>query len=100
MILLGGLLLISLNLIGFRKYPDGLPLAGTCSAAISAACHRPEDDVNAAEKPVMWGVVDSDDTVGHCCFTSQEVTAPPEWKRYAGLSGTRIDRSDAILEYE
>ena len=83
-ILLGALLLIFLNLIGFRRYQDGLPLAGTCSAAISAACHRPEDDIHAASKPVMWGAVDRDDNVGHCCFTSQAITAPIEWKRYAG----------------
>ncbi len=85
-ILLGGLLVISLNLFGFRKYQDGLPLAGTCSAAISAACHRPEDDIHAAQKAVMWGAVGYDENVGHCCFTSQEVTAPLEWKRYAGLT--------------
>ena len=83
-VLLGSLLLIFLNLIGFRRYHDGLPLAGTCSAAISAACHRPEDDIHAASKPVMWGDVDRDDNVGHCCFTSQAITAPIEWKRYAG----------------
>ena len=85
-ILLSGLILFFLNLIGFRKYPDGLPLAGTCSAAISAACHRPQDDLDAALKPVMWGAVKHDDDVGHCCFTSQDVTAPIEWQRYAGSS--------------
>ena len=83
-ILLGGLILFFLNLIGFRKYQGGLPLAGTCSAAISAACHRPQDDLDAALKPVMWGAVKHNDDVGHCCFTSQEVTAPIEWERYAG----------------
>ena len=84
-ILLGGLILLFLNLIGFRKHQYGLPLAGTCSAAISAACHRPQDDIDAAHKPVMWGAVDHEDNVGHCCFTSQKVTGPVEWKRYAGL---------------
>lgn len=84
-VLLGGLILFFLNLIGFRKYQDGLPLAGTCSAAISAACHRPQDDPDAAFKPVMWGAVKHDNDVGHCCFTSQEVTAAIEWERYAGL---------------
>ena len=41
-----------------------MPIAGPCSAAISAACHRPEEDVDAATKPVMWGTVSSDDVVG------------------------------------
>lgn len=42
---------------GFRKYPAGMPLVGSNSAAISAACHRPKDDVDASVLPVMWGVV-------------------------------------------
>ena len=92
-VLLGSLLLLFLNLIGFRRYQGGLPLAGTCSAAISAACHRPEDDFHAARKPVMWGAVDCDDDVGHCCFTSQEITDPIEWKRYAGRIVNQLDRT-------
>ena len=77
-VLLGGLILFFLNLIGFSKYQDGLPLARTSSAAISAAFHRPQDDGDAALKPAMWGAVEHDDDVGHCCFTSQEVTAPTQ----------------------
>ena len=83
-VLLGGLLLIALNLIGFRRYPPGLPLVGTCSAAISASCHQPEKDIDAATKPLMWGAVADETDVGHCCFTSHEVTPPVEWKHYAG----------------
>ena len=67
---------------GFRRQ-EGMPLAGSCSAAISAACYRPEEDVDAATKPVMWGVVSSDKGVGHCCFTSFEVTRPIPGELYA-----------------
>ena len=35
-----------------------MPLAGRCSAAISAACHPPEVDTNALTKALLWGVVD------------------------------------------
>lgn len=61
---------------GFRRHRPGLPLAGCCSAAISATCHRPVDDVDAATLPVKWGVVETEGAVGHCCFTSHEVTLP------------------------
>ena len=71
-------------LTGFRRYPPGVPLAGSCSAAISAACHRPEGDTDAAEKPLMWGAVETEGSIGHCCFTSFEVEKPVVGRLYAG----------------
>ncbi|KAK3631080.1 hypothetical protein LTR56_017104 [Elasticomyces elasticus] len=44
-----------------------MPLASSCSAAISAACHRPEDDNAAHLLPVIWGRVPNTDL---WCFTS------------------------------
>ncbi|KAI4107154.1 MAG: hypothetical protein LQ345_007158, partial [Seirophora villosa] len=45
---LGFVLLLLLILAGFLgKYQNGTPLASTCSAAISAACHRPSRDTQA-----------------------------------------------------
>ena len=32
-----------------------MPLAGSCSAVISAACHPPAGDEQASTKPLMWG---------------------------------------------
>ena len=72
--ILFGSILILLGLLNGFRWHRGMPLAGSCSAAISAACHRPEEDVDAAVKPVMWGVVSSKNGVGHCCFTSFEVS--------------------------
>ena len=75
---------------GFRKVKLGMPLAGSCSAAISAACHAPEADVNASLKRLKWGVVAQEGSdssykdVGHCCFTSLDVEAPVAGKWYAG----------------
>ena len=64
---------------------------GSCSAAISAACHRPEEDHDAALQPIMWGVVgeeiyfeEDDRTFGHCAFTSFEIKEPVEGHWYAG----------------
>ena len=89
-IALGSVIVIIGVLIGFRRYKQGIPLAGSSSAAISAACHRPKDDEDAASKAVMWGVVEAygQDGVGHCCLTSFEVSPPVKGERYAGLEGT------------
>ena len=98
---------------GFRRYPsNGLPLAGSCSAVISAACHPPLGDGRASCKKVMWGACGGDIDgswdmevdisnllrtegkeamrpddervkVGHCSFTSTTVEEPEEGKLYA-----------------
>jgi hypothetical protein len=86
-IVLGIIMLFVLVGMGFRKLQGKIPLANSNSLAISAACHRPEEDKNAALKGVMWGEVQtgSDSEVRHCSSTSMEVTAPVEGKLYAGL---------------
>ena len=93
-----GLLVILTGIAhGFRRYKPGIPLAGSCSAAISAACHGPPEDEKASLKPVKWGVApqskdeeSASESVGHCCFTSLPVDFPIEDSFYAGLkSGNR-----------
>lgn len=86
-IVLGSCMLVVLVGMGFRKLYGKVPLASSNSFAISAACHRPDEDTDAAVKPVMWGEVQtgSDSEVGHCSFTSLEVTAPVERRMYAGF---------------
>ncbi|KAI4660818.1 uncharacterized protein J4E79_005386 [Alternaria viburni] len=71
-------------------YPAGIPLASSCSAAISAACHAPLEDVNASLLPVQWGAVthgkageDGEEPIGHCCFTSFPVEMPIPGRLYA-----------------
>jgi len=39
----------------FRASNEVLPRGGSCSAIISAACHGPVGDVDAAFEPVQWG---------------------------------------------
>ncbi|KAJ5664257.1 hypothetical protein N7507_004988, partial [Penicillium longicatenatum] len=70
-----------------------IPLALNCSAALSAACHRPPDDNDAAEKPVKWGevvgmkvpnlsthigpgIADLETECRHCSFTSKDIVDP------------------------
>ncbi|RDW82405.1 hypothetical protein BP6252_03517 [Coleophoma cylindrospora] len=73
--------------MGFKRFPTGLPVVGNNSLAISAACHPLADDVDVAEKSVMWGAVyhESGDTPGHCCFSSLDVEPPIVGQLYAGV---------------
>lgn len=72
---------------GFRRFDDSIPLVGSCSAAISAACHKLPHDTDAQLNTIMWGVVDpggSGEEVGHCAFCSFEVGKPVVGALYAG----------------
>lgn len=85
-VILLGIVVVLLGILnGFRMFQPGMPLAGSCSAAISAACHRPKEDVDATKRSLMWGVVEAEGDIGHCCFTSFRVEKPIVRKLYAGL---------------
>lgn len=85
LLIIGIVMILVLALHGLRKLDSGMPIAGSCSLAISAACHRPSGDENAALLPVQWGAVshETDHGPGHCCFTSFEVEPPIVGHEYA-----------------
>ncbi|KAF4896972.1 hypothetical protein CGCF415_v011381 [Colletotrichum fructicola] len=68
--------------------PSGNPLVlkgGSCSAVISARCHRSPGDVGAACREVAWGVVAEGEgtNVGHATFSSLPVTVLNPVRSYA-----------------
>jgi hypothetical protein len=88
------MVLFCLLVAGICTYPKGLPIGGTNSAVISAACHvkyggdgRRKVDEDISNEPLMWGVTipGSRDVVGHCCFSSGEVERPEVGCLYAGV---------------
>lgn len=72
--------------LALRKFKNGLPVVGSCSAAMAAACHAPStsDDYSLVPTlPLQWGVVrdgsdDSDDSEAHCVFWHREVDIPEQ----------------------
>ena len=54
-IVLAGFCIVLSITFGLRRYDPSTPFVGSCSAAISAACHRPENDILAFERPVIFG---------------------------------------------
>lgn len=91
-VIVGAVAMIFLFGLSLRPLKSNLPLLSSCSTAISAACHPPPGDEDAAVKPVMWGDVGQDsssstfsyqstlddrrDDYTYCTFTSKEVTTP------------------------
>lgn len=58
------LIVVAVVGIGLKPLKNHVPLAVNCSAAISAACHPPADDTNAALQPIMWGEIPMEAEVG------------------------------------
>ena len=89
-LILGSVITLLVFVISFRKYKPGMPFVGSRSAAISAACHPPADDIDASLKPVMWGTIQGEtvdqngEIVGHCTITSFPVKTPTKGQLYAG----------------
>jgi hypothetical protein len=100
-LVIGASAFLGLAALAVRPLRGEMPIAGSCSLAISAACHPPEDDMHASGERVIWGVVRSagrggdggvsgggltqfsreisgDDGSGyvHCSFTSKDVVRP------------------------
>ncbi|KAK2728229.1 hypothetical protein CKAH01_11223 [Colletotrichum kahawae] len=82
LVIVAGAVLIGLLVAsGFRRLRHGgIPVAGSCSAAIAAACHAdPSERDSLARLPLTWGVVSGKDVdPGHCSFTSKDVEKPAE----------------------
>lgn len=92
-LILGSLMLLVALGIGFRRYGGEIPLVGSCSAAISAACHPHPDETSLSTAPLLWGVVGRDGVVGHCSFSGRDVLTPVPYQHYAGNASVR----DTIL---
>jgi hypothetical protein len=77
-LIVGLFMLVAVVGFGYIHYKTRMPLAGSSSLAISAACH-PEEDSGKGEhalsrQKLQWGVVSIGlDGVGHCAFSSTEV---------------------------
>ncbi|KAI2841169.1 hypothetical protein CBS147321_7429 [Aspergillus niger] len=55
-LILGGVMTSTVVGLGMRRFASQMPIAGSCSAAVSAACHPTGGDDHAL-KPIMWGEI-------------------------------------------
>lgn len=79
---------------GFVPYRAGMSLVGSCSLAVSAACHGGGDKGReAAGEAVKWGFVGrSEEGIGHCAFSAEDVGFPRGGELYAGCEVENKDR--------
>jgi hypothetical protein len=86
-VILVGIFMIGFVLTaGMQRFKSGMPVAGSCSASISAACHAYSEhrDENAALGKLSWGTtVQATRGIGHCSFSSTIVETPTEGKPFA-----------------
>lgn len=87
LIFIGLLMIVVLAIISLTRFKTGIPVAGSCSAALSAACHGyAKGGPEASERPVQWGEVlveGADGTVKRrCAFSHEEVSEPIDGRIY------------------
>ncbi|KAJ4348981.1 hypothetical protein N0V95_004978 [Ascochyta clinopodiicola] len=86
-LVIGSLMLMALLGVGFIPYKHNMPLAGSCSMAISAACHpESSSQEQLSTQKLQWGVetaVRDHEGVGHCSFSASAVGTPVEGHTYA-----------------
>lgn len=83
----GFAMFVAAVVLGCRRMKSRVPLAGNCSAAISAACHPRGGAMDAATKPVRWGevstIVADRDEPAHCSFSAGNVLQPTSGRLYS-----------------
>ncbi len=75
-------------LLGSRRFKSGMPIAGSCSLAIAAACHPraktdDDDELDIEYRRLKWGAEPCPpDEIGHCAFSDANVTMPMDGVLY------------------
>jgi hypothetical protein len=77
-LVVGILMLAAVVGFGYIPYKTRMPLAGTSSLAISAACHPEEhlgtEEIALSTQKLQWGVVSTSlEDIRHCAFSDKEV---------------------------
>lgn len=82
-IIIGTCLAFFIVLLSIRQYKHRIPLAGSCSAAISAAYYKCKY-INSAV-PLQWDITSPEgEEIGHCTFLDKDIRMPIEGRLYAG----------------
>lgn len=95
----GGLMIIFLFVNGFRKFPAGIPILSSNSAAISAACHASQaEHDDAVLRPLKYGVLETDSSrePKPTGFSARNVARLRGGESYGGTPD--LDGDDAFAE--
>ena len=88
-------LFATLIMLGFRKYSSGIPMVGSCRAAISAACHRPATDTDAPYRELRWGAIRGRHPAGSQALQSSDGTESDRVENASSVQRT-THREEAV----
>ena len=80
------LMAAAVAIVASWRLPSTVPVVGSCSIAIAAACHHPDGIPQpcAPLAPLAWGLIQSDKGIScHCGFSSEPVDAPMAEEYYS-----------------
>jgi len=102
LIVLGVLMIVVLVIVAMTRFQTGMPVAGNCSAAISAACHGPvKGESGASEMKVQWGEVLIEGADGsvrrRCAFSHGEMSKP--FARFTGAASGAGGMSSILANF-
>jgi hypothetical protein len=86
-------MMVGALILAWRRFASGMPLAGSCSLVIAAACHvvdgssgmaiGPRQQKVRADLPLMWGVMGvNGNGLEHCGFAATDVAEPIDGRLY------------------
>lgn len=101
---LGGLIVLSLGAMGIFKLPSTFPVASSCSAAISAACHAPASrDIDVVYRQLQCGALHGTSEKGQQAlgFSSTDRVGPLiTGNSYGGQSIQPSNAVQTTIEYQ
>lgn len=85
-VITAALMAIAVLYTALRRLPTAMPVVGSCSLAIAAACHHPDNtpQPDASAFPLQWGVMwresegSGRELTNHCGFSQYPVEKPEE----------------------
>ena len=96
--LIGALMTVALIILGHFKLPRGMPVLGSCSLAISTACHGHDGRKDEAEQPLMYGVVEvTSHKTGRVGFSAGPVQPLSDGWYYDGIPDPPEPQSSVLL---
>jgi hypothetical protein len=86
-------MMVGALVLAWRRFASGMPIAGSCSLVIAAACHvadgnsgmaiGPRQQKVRADLPLMWGVMGvNGNGLEHCGFAATDVAEPIDGRLY------------------
>lgn len=83
-VIASGVMVLAAGITAFRRLPSNMPVVGSCSLAIAAACHQPYGSRASAEMSLTWGVTGAGASdLNHCGFSHEEVQDPQPGVSYS-----------------